>query len=74
MGRKTLTGTGKQCNAHGIRYIDDEGEDGHGDECHEGMGIHQPGRASSVVRLTLHSVNNFLPPPSQVPDAAGGSI
>jgi len=33
------------------------------------MNIHQLGWASSVDGLTYHSAGNFLPPPSQVPDA-----
>jgi len=28
-----------QCASHGPRHANDEGEDGHDDECHEGTGI-----------------------------------
>ena len=59
---------------HGLGHANDEGEDGHDDEHHEGTGIHQLGQVSSVDGLTFHSTGNFLPPPSQVPNATSGSI
>ena len=51
-----------------------EGEDGYDDKCHEGMGIHQHRRVSSVDGLTFHSEGNFFPPPYQVLDAISGNI
>ena len=66
--------TGEQCNAHGAWHANDEGKDGHDNECHEGTSIHQPRRASLADWLTLYSAGNFFPPSSQVPDVIGGSI
>lgn len=59
---------------HGLGLAYDEGENGYDDERHEGAGVHQLERASSVERLTFHSTGDFLPPSCQVPDATGGNI
>ena len=55
-------GIQNQHNVHGPRHADNEGEDGHNNECHEGTGIHQLGQVSSVDELTFHSAGNFFPP------------
>ena len=59
---------------HGAGHVDNEGEDGHDDECHKGMRIHQSGRASSANLLTLHSIGDFFPLSNQVLDATSGSV
>ena len=55
-------GIGNQRNAHGLRHADDEGEDGHDDEHHEGVGVHQLGRVNLADRLTFSHPTKFWMP------------
>ena len=59
---------------HGLGYADDEGEDRHDDEFHEGMGIYQFRQVGPSDRLPVHCTGDFLPFPSEVSDTAIRSI
>ena len=45
---------------HSTRHADDEKEDGHEDERHEGASIDQPRWTSPANWLTLHGASHFL--------------